>query len=106
MKPTKQDSDAPRMHAIEIERGIKKTVGIECVWHILLAQNSLGMTLYNLYYNADFFFAELEIIKSSNECTKRVSNEWCPKKNSINGSLQNVKFTKNICIFIQVIPQT
>ena len=31
MKLTKQDSDAPRMHAIEIERGIKKTVGIECV---------------------------------------------------------------------------
>ena len=54
MKLTKQDIDAPRMHALEIERGIKKkTVGIDCVWHILLAQNSLGMTLYNLYYNAE-----------------------------------------------------
>ena len=53
MKLTKLKIDAPRMHGIEIESGIKKkTVGTKyvCVKYILLAQNSLGMTQVYIPY--------------------------------------------------------
>ena len=89
--------DAPRMHEIEIESGIKKNSWYNiCVCDISYSTRQFGYDLssYNLYSNVVISFAEFEIIKSSNECTKRVSNEWFPKRNYINVRYKMLKIRK------------
>ena len=60
MKLTKLTIDAPRMHGIEIESGIKKkTVGTKyvCVTYIISTkQFGYDSSLYTLYYNVVIFF--------------------------------------------------
>ena len=62
MKLTKLEIDAQRMHGIEIESGIKKTVGTKyvCVTYIISTkQFGYDSSLYTLYYNVVIFFSRL-----------------------------------------------
>ena len=80
MKLTKLKIDAPRMHGIDIESGIKKkTVGTKyvCVKYIISTkQFGYDSSLYTLYYNVVIFFSRLR----NNQKYKRVHEKSFQRK--------------------------
>ena len=74
IKLTKLEIDAPRMHGIEIESGIKKKAGTKyvCMTYIISTkQFGYDSSLYTLYYNVVIFFSR----RRNNQKYKRVQEK-------------------------------